>query len=507
MVVHYRHSAIKAITTSPSHTRSRGRRAGGSTCIYLARQLSSPRRQLRHRLSDPLALHRQRPRKAGLPGRITLDAKWYIGQELVAYGRKPADNDQAAFQGIHARYVLVIIDEAGGVPKSIFDAVDALATNIEARGRRREEPDDPASHFATICKPGSGWAVKKISVFDTPAYTGEEVPAEHLPLLVSPEWVEERKVRWGVNGPIYQSKVLGEFPDLSRRHVDLAEADRGSPEAIPSSTTAVPASPGTSPVSVRTRPWACAERVSGSVCTGRTKADTMTTTGHIAKAMRDIDAEADKNDCTGAGRSCGTAYSVDGRFCSSSRCVGGKSGTGWGCTQLFKLLGQKEYLGAGHAVFVASACDPTRVDRADARFRHLDLHALHVPGPVMTAGHWALWQRLADRGLIATAVPPTAAAVAAATRAANRRRLAEDTLRRAVRDPGYSTVFANAAHLIKAIDDVGMTLADPGARLLAVWAMRDRWWQSGQDAAEEEALAARRGLAMAIASSPKLGLQ
>jgi phage terminase large subunit len=34
-----------------------------------------------------------------------------------------------------------------------------------------------------------------------------------LPLLVSPEWVEERKVRWGVNIPIYQSKVLGEFPD------------------------------------------------------------------------------------------------------------------------------------------------------------------------------------------------------------------------------------------------------------------------------------------------------
>ena len=68
-----------------------------------------------------------------MPGRITLDAKWYIGQELVGYGRKPADYDQPAFQGIHARYVLVIIDEAGGVPKSIFDAVDVLATNIDAR--------------------------------------------------------------------------------------------------------------------------------------------------------------------------------------------------------------------------------------------------------------------------------------------------------------------------------------------------------------------------------------
>ncbi len=36
-----------------------------------------------------------------------------------------------------------------------------------------------------------------------------------MPLLVSPEWVEERKIRWGVTSPIYQSKVLGEFPDLS----------------------------------------------------------------------------------------------------------------------------------------------------------------------------------------------------------------------------------------------------------------------------------------------------
>ena len=76
-------------------------------------------------------------------------------------------------------------------------------------------PDDPSSHFAQICKPGSGWEVIKISAFDTPAYTGEEVPEGLLPAAVSPEWVEERKRRWGVTGPIYQSKVLGEFPDIS----------------------------------------------------------------------------------------------------------------------------------------------------------------------------------------------------------------------------------------------------------------------------------------------------
>jgi hypothetical protein len=65
-------------------------------------------------------------------------------------------------------------------------------------------PDDPASHFAQICTPGSGWHVITVSALDTQTYTGEKVPEELRPLLVSPEWVEERKIRWGVNSPIDQ---------------------------------------------------------------------------------------------------------------------------------------------------------------------------------------------------------------------------------------------------------------------------------------------------------------
>jgi hypothetical protein len=109
-------------------------------------------------------------------------------------------------RSIHALNPLILVDEACGVPKSIFDAVDALATNSNARVLAIGNPDDPSSHFAQICKPGSGWHVITISAFDTPAYTGEKVPEELLPLLVSPEWVEERKLRWGVTNPIYQSK-------------------------------------------------------------------------------------------------------------------------------------------------------------------------------------------------------------------------------------------------------------------------------------------------------------
>lgn len=156
-----------------------------------------------------------------LNGRITLRDEWYLGHdELVAFGRKPADMVDAeqamqAFQGIHAESVLVILDEACGIPKWLFDAADALATNENARVLAIGNPDDPASHFAEICKPGSGWNVIPISSFDTPAYTGEEVPEQLHKLLVSKTWVEERKQRWGVDSPIYQSKVLGRFPDIS----------------------------------------------------------------------------------------------------------------------------------------------------------------------------------------------------------------------------------------------------------------------------------------------------
>ncbi len=161
-------------------------------------------------------------RRGGLAGRITagMVPQWKFGQEIVGFGRKPQDlankeEAMAAFQGIHAKYVLVVIDEAGGVPKWLFDAVDSLATNQSARVLAIGNPDDPGTQFAKVCGPGSGWTTHRISAFDTPAYTGEDVPLELLDLLVSPEWVDERKARWGETSPLYIAKVLGLFPEVS----------------------------------------------------------------------------------------------------------------------------------------------------------------------------------------------------------------------------------------------------------------------------------------------------
>lgn len=172
---------------------------------------------------------RRRWRQGGLGGRITLDCQWHMGlegtkrgdssEELIGMGRKPADYDDTTFQGIHARYFMAVLDEAGGIPESLWNSVLALVTNANARVLAIGNPDDPNSRFAQVCKPGSGWKVIKISVWDTPLFTGEHVPEEVAEALVSPLWVDDRRRDWGEGTPIWIAKVDGEFPDISEDYL------------------------------------------------------------------------------------------------------------------------------------------------------------------------------------------------------------------------------------------------------------------------------------------------
>ena len=181
-------------------------------------------------------------RQGQLKGYVTGADEWKLTHddgpaELIAYGRKPADYEPTAFQGIHARFVLVVIDEACGVPRALYNAVDSLATNEAARVLAIGNPDDPASHFAEVCKLGSGWHVIGIDALRSPNFTldqllphpelldymaaegvepTDEVIPEHLrDLLVSPTWVAERIARWGVDNPLFASKVRGRFPSVT----------------------------------------------------------------------------------------------------------------------------------------------------------------------------------------------------------------------------------------------------------------------------------------------------
>jgi hypothetical protein len=158
----------------------------------------------------------------GLAGTITRGQvpEWTINGEVVGFGRKPADyvNPEQArtqFQGSHARYLLVILDEACGIPLWLWEAIDTLVTNEYGRILAIGNPDDPTTQFEKVCRPGSGWHVLSTSVFATPNFTGERVPEQLREMLPSRTWVEERRQAWGEDSPLWKSKVLAEFPETA----------------------------------------------------------------------------------------------------------------------------------------------------------------------------------------------------------------------------------------------------------------------------------------------------
>jgi hypothetical protein len=161
-------------------------------------------------------------KRCGLPGYITESAvpEWKIDGGLRAWGRKPQDltnPEEAAtvFQGSHAKYLLIVIDEACGLPKWLWTAISTLATQPTNRILAIGNPDDPISEFAKKCMPGSRWHKIKISAHDTPAFTGEQVAQEIIDNLVTREWVQEAIEDNGEDSPYVTSKVFAEFPEVS----------------------------------------------------------------------------------------------------------------------------------------------------------------------------------------------------------------------------------------------------------------------------------------------------
>lgn len=160
---------------------------------------------------------RRAHRKAKLPGRITQGQipEWHIDGDLVAFGRKPADVDADTMMGLHEYKILIVLDEADGIRKPMWDAIESLMTNdAGASVLAIGNPLDNSSHFARICDGSEpGWHVIRISAFDLPALTGEPVPQDVADRLTSKRWVEDKAIRWGVTSPLYIGKVLGQHPD------------------------------------------------------------------------------------------------------------------------------------------------------------------------------------------------------------------------------------------------------------------------------------------------------
>ena len=152
-----------------------------------------------------------------LPGHINQSEEWKLDDEygtLIGFGRRPADTDiVSAFQGIHRRYVMVVLDEAGGIPADLYTAAEAVTTTADSRVLAIGNPDRRATEFHRIFREDETWNKIKISAFDTPNFTGEKVPEDLTPLLIQPAWVARQKIAWGEDSARYRSKILAEFPE------------------------------------------------------------------------------------------------------------------------------------------------------------------------------------------------------------------------------------------------------------------------------------------------------
>ena len=180
------------------------------------------------------------------------DAKpeWKFDDDWYAIGFTPrkeasheldAEQKGSSFQGFHGKYVFIIFDEATGIPKQIWDAAEGMRTSANVKFVCIGNPTTRNSEFFK-CFYGKGskfWKQIKLSCFDSPNLRAngiknlkqlkEEVrKLERLsfekyikrinsyevvnPYLITLKWVVDRAIVWGLNHPLFLSKVLGDFP-------------------------------------------------------------------------------------------------------------------------------------------------------------------------------------------------------------------------------------------------------------------------------------------------------
>lgn len=156
---------------------------------------------------------------------------WEIAKNWFAVGLSTTDPDK--FQGYHSDsgYILVIVDEAAGVPEPIFEGVDAILTSPMAKLLMIGNPTSSAGSFKLSHKKDSAANCITISAFDTPNFTANgianiedlvnaiendaelEIVAPHL---IAPSWVYHTGYKkWGVESPMFAARIMGEFPDMA----------------------------------------------------------------------------------------------------------------------------------------------------------------------------------------------------------------------------------------------------------------------------------------------------
>jgi len=170
---------------------------------------------------------------------LDIDKDWYA----VGLSTKQPEN----FFGYHSAHILVIVDEAGGVPDIIFKGVKAITPNAGAHILYIGNPTNPSGPFFDVFDNPKIIAKRfTISALDTPNFTAcgitcvedllnlftpregydpmdwmnrvnealrQRMDPVFRDVLIDPATVYERYHEWGVDSGAWQSLIMGEFPN------------------------------------------------------------------------------------------------------------------------------------------------------------------------------------------------------------------------------------------------------------------------------------------------------
>ena len=104
-----------------------------------------------------------------------------------------------ALQGVHAENVLLICDEASGIPEQVYESAGGSMSALNACMVLAGNPVRSSGYFYdTFHKLADSWATFHVSCAEVPR--------------VSREYIEECRLRYGEESNVYRVRVLGEFP-------------------------------------------------------------------------------------------------------------------------------------------------------------------------------------------------------------------------------------------------------------------------------------------------------
>ena len=179
------------------------------------------------------------PHREAIGGKLTR-TRLDFAPNRYAYGF--STNTEDKFQGFHSGNILVIVDEASGVDEFIYYAITGILTTQNAKLLMIGNPHGLAGTFYdAFHKSRKEFHTVHISAFDTPAFTEAGITAENIQHLQYPDPVDEDTIdgeqpnpapntdiplglsrplwalgtfnQYGPESSVYQTRVLGEFPE------------------------------------------------------------------------------------------------------------------------------------------------------------------------------------------------------------------------------------------------------------------------------------------------------